>query len=184
MFGFQPFFTIGHSTRTIPQFVELLRVGEVEIVGDIRSIRKSRRNPQFNQRDLKSELSAYQIDYEVIEGLGGRRPKQKDINDDLNSIWLNRSFHNYADYALSERYKEGLSRLLEIGRRRRCAVMCAEAVWWRCHRRIVADYLLSKGMDVFHLMDHNAIVRAKLTPGAITCDNGGLIYPKKSLLLG
>ncbi|TAU35268.1 DUF488 domain-containing protein [Rhizobium leguminosarum] len=180
MLGFQPFFTIGHSTRTILQFVELLRVGQVEIVADIRSIRKSRRNPQFNESNLRAELSAYQIDYEVIDRLGGRRPKQKDIDDGLNSWWVNRSFHNYADYALSERYKEGLATLLEFGRRRRCAVMCAEALWWRCHRRIVADYLLSKGMEVFHLLGQGTIVRAELTPGAIPCENGGLIYPKKS----
>ncbi|MBI4045748.1 MAG: DUF488 domain-containing protein, partial [Devosia nanyangense] len=92
-------------------------------------------------------------------------------------FWTNDSFHNYADYALSEPFRAGLERLLDEGSRRRCAIMCSEAVWWRCHRRIVADYLIAAGKSVFHIMDKGHIEPAHLTPGAVVQPDGTVLYP-------
>lgn len=95
----------------------------------------------------------------------------------LNAFWINQSFHNYADYALSAEFHDGLARLVSLGRERQCAVMCSEALWWRCHRRIVADYLISRGESVFHLMSHDKVVPAKLTDGVRAGADGMLVYP-------
>tara|TARA_R110000782_G_scaffold29959_5_gene74456 strand:- start:34991 stop:35536 length:546 start_codon:yes stop_codon:yes gene_type:complete len=172
----QPIYTIGHSTRSIADFVALLQVGRVELVVDIRSIARSRANPQFNRDTLPATLASWQIGYEQIPALGGLRKKSKTIPPELNGFWTNPSFHNYADYALSDAFRTGLDLLLAHAADRRCAIMCAEAVWWRCHRRIVADYLLLKQQDVFHLMrlsrTQPAVMNAAARVGA-----GGLIYP-------
>ena len=98
------------------------------------------------------------------------------FSPEVNGFWLNQSFHNYADYALSSEFRLGLSRLLELSEERRCAIMCSEAVWWRCHRRIVADYLLHAGRKVFHLMGSARVEPAKLTEAA-TADRDALVYP-------
>ncbi len=140
-----PFFTIGHSTRSVPEFVELLRSAEVRLVVDVRTVPRSRTNPQFNRDVLPESLTAYQIAYEHIAELGGLRGRQRLAEPSPNGFWENGSFRNYADYALSESFAAGLVRLRELGAERRTAIMCAEAVWWRCHRRIIADYLLAAG---------------------------------------
>lgn len=174
--GLPPVFTIGHSTRTIAEFVELLRQGQVELVVDIRSIPRSRTNPQFNLDALPEALSAWQIAYARIKELGGRRTKSKTVPPAVNGFWTNQSFHNYADYTLSDEFHVGFSHLSELSRERRCAVMCSEAVWWRCHRRFVADYLLHDGRDVFHLMGTARVDAARMNAAART--NGALlIYP-------
>src|ERR1700733_14065317 len=147
-----PIYTIGHSTRSIAQFVALLQVGSVGMVVDIRKIPRSRTNPQFNIDTLPEALSAWQIDYSHIEELGGRRAKSRTVPPVINGFWTNQSFHNYADYALSDAFRAGLSQLTQLSQERRLAIMCSEAVWWRCHRRFVADYLLYGGGPVFHLM--------------------------------
>src|SRR3569623_1173685 len=134
-----PFFTVGHSTRTIEAFVELLAAGEVSLVADIRSVPRSRTNPQYDADRLGESLGRYRIGYTHIAELGGLRGKAKDVSPEVNAFWSNRSFHNYADYALTAPFRAGLVRLTALGRERRCARMCAEAVWWRCHRRLVAD---------------------------------------------
>lgn len=172
-----PFFTVGHSTRTVAEFVELLRAAEVEVVVDIRRIPRSRTNPQYNQDILGAKLKPYGIRYKYVAELGGRRPKTKGLGDEVNGLWRNRSFHNYADYALSEEFAEGLAELIELGRSKRCAIMCSEAVWWRCHRRIVADYLLAHGEKVFHLMSRDRIEPAHLTPGARLRRTRKIEYP-------
>ena len=171
-----PVYTIGHSTRTIVEFVELLRKGRVELVVDIRSIPRSRTNPQFNLEALPEALSAWQIGHKRIAELGGRRTKSKIILPEVNAFWTNQSFHNYADYALSGEFRVGLSRLTELSRERRCAIMCSEAVWWRCHRRFVADYLLHDGRDVFHLMGAARVDAAMMNPAA-RVDGASLVYP-------
>lgn len=175
-----PFFTVGHSTRTIPEFVELLRVAEVELVVDIRTVPRSRTNPQYNKDALPQSLATFQIGYEQLAELGGLRSKSKLAAPDLNGFWDNRSFHNYADYALTESFQVGLERLATLGRQQRCAMMCSEAVWWRCHRRIVADHLLVRGEDVFHLMGKDNIEPATLTKGARVLDSGMLTYPAEA----
>lgn len=172
-----PFFTIGHSNRSIETFIDLLREAEVELLVDIRTIPKSRTNPQFNIDALPETLAVFQIAYEHIAALGGLRGKARDVPADLNGFWTNDSFHNYADYALSEPFRSGLERLLDEGSRRRCVIMCSEAVWWRCHRRIVADYLIAAGKSVFHIMDKGHIEPAHLTPGAIVQPDGTVLYP-------
>jgi len=171
-----PVYTIGHSTLSIVEFVELLRQGQVELVVDIRSIPRSRTNPQFNLDALPEALSVWQIGHTRIEELGGRRNKSKTVPAEVNGFWTNQSFHNYADYALSDEFHIGLLRLTELSRERRCAIMCSEAVWWRCHRRFVADRLLYKGRNVFHLMGAVRVDAARINPAA-HADGTSLVYP-------
>ena len=171
-----PVYTIGHSTRSIVEFVELLRAGRVELVVDIRSTPRSRTNPQFNLDALPETLSAWQIGHVRIGELGGRRKKSTIVPSDINGFWTNQSFHNYADYALSDEFRLGFSRLTELSRERRCAIMCSEAVWWRCHRRFVADYLLHDGRDVFHLMGAARVDVAKMNIAACA-EGASLVYP-------
>ena len=175
-----PVYTIGHSTRSIAGFVELLRHGRVELVVDIRSFQRSRTNPQFNLDALPKALAAWQIGHQRIAELGGRRKKSEIVLPDVNGFWINQSFHNYADYALSDEFRAGLSQLTELSRERRCAIMCSEAVWWRCHRRFVADYLLCGGRDVFHLMGTARVDVAKINPAA-RVQGASLVYPALEL---
>lgn len=171
-----PIFTIGHSTRTIPQFVEILRGGPVELVVDVRTVPRSRTNPQYNFDVLGDELQEWQVAYERITELGGLRGRSKLVPPEVNGFWENQSFHNYADYALSDQFEAALEQLLALAAERRTAIMCAEAVWWRCHRRIIADYLLLHGREVFHLMNEGRAEPARMTPGAEEMD-GHLVYP-------
>jgi uncharacterized protein (DUF488 family) len=125
---------------------------------------------------LAGELAPFQIGYERIADLGGLRGRSKTIPPDVNGFWENQSFHNYADYALSDQFEAGLDSLLSISGDRRTAIMCAEAVWWRCHRRIIADYLLERGRKVIHLMGEDRAEPAKVTPAARE-SGGHLVYP-------
>ena len=159
--------TIGHSTRTIEEFVALLRTGEVSMVVDVRTIPRSRTNPDYNLDRLPAALAQRDIGHIRIAELGGLRKRSPGVPDGLNGYWKNRSFHNYADYALSDDFAAGLGRLLELSRDRTCAIMCSEAVWWRCHRRIIADYLILRGREVVHLMGDSRLEPAGLTPGAV-----------------
>lgn len=136
----------------------------------------SRRNPQYNEDHLPGELAPFSIDYRRIADLGGRRSRSMQVSPSLNGFWKNQGFHNYADYALSTNFAQALEQLSELSATRRCSIMCAEAVWWRCHRRIIADYLLFEGRTVFHLMEKDRRVPAELTKAA-TPMNGKLIYP-------
>ena len=146
------FFTIGHSTRTIAEFVDLLQESRVDFVVDVRSMPRSRTNPQFNGDSLPEALVLWQIGYEHIAALGGLRRKTWSAEPSPNGYWRVRSFRNYADYALTEPFAAGLAQLKALGTRHRCAIMCAEAVWWRCHRRIITDYLLGQGEHVMHIL--------------------------------
>lgn len=179
-----PFYTIGHSTRTLEEFIDLLRMAKVELVADIRTVPRSRTNPQYNRDTLPDNLAAFGIGYEFITQLGGLRSKSRTVLPDVNGFWENQSFHNYADYALSDAFQEGLDKLIELGHKRCCAMMCAEAVWWRCHRRIVSDYLLVRGEVVFHLMGHHRIEAAHLTEGAHIQPSCQVIYPPSSASIG
>jgi uncharacterized protein (DUF488 family) len=175
-----PVYTIGHSTRTIADFADLLRRGPVDLVVDVRTVPRSRRNPQYNEDVLGGELGAYQIAYTRIAGLGGLRSRAREVPPDVNAFWDNQSFHNYADYALSADFAEAFNELLELSAGRRCAIMCAEAVWWRCHRRIIADYLIARGRAVFHLMGTDRIEPARLTPAARVADRR-ITYPRDTV---
>ena len=175
------FFTIGHSTRTIAEFSELLRGSEVGLVIDVRSMPRSRTNPQFNEQRLPEELRPWKIGYEHVAELGGLRRKSRDKDTSPNQYWRVSNFRNYADYALTPPFASGLARLRERGIRNRCAIMCAEAVWWRCHRRIIADYLLAAGDDVMHILSANHVDKAILTPGAVVRSEKTIVYPAESL---
>lgn len=172
-----PFFTIGHSTRAIGEFVGLLRNAEVRLVVDVRTVPRSRTNPQYNDDVLPVSLSEFQIGYAHVAALGGLRGSQCDVLETVNAFWQNRSFHNYADYALSESFHLGLNTLRDLGHASRCAIMCAEAVWWRCHRRIITDYLIANGEAVFHILGHNRIEPAHITDAARLGSGGALTYP-------
>lgn len=174
-----PVYTIGHSTRTQEEFLDLLKASEISCVIDVRTIPASRKFPQFNKARLELELPADSIGYEHIPELGGRRNKS-DRPADLNGFWRNQSFHNYADYALTDSFEAGLDSLLRICSQSVCAVMCAEAVWWRCHRRIITDYLLDRGVEVRHILGPNQIRQASMTPGAENTRGNRLIYPASS----
>ena len=137
---------------------------------------RSRTNPQFNVEILADELALRQVGYEHMAELGGLRGRQ-DAPTSLNSYWNVRSFHNYADYALTIPFAEGFARLRKRGHEHRAAIMCAEAVWWRCHRRIIADYLLAAGEDVTHILGPGHTEEARLTAGAVVRDDGTVIYP-------
>lgn len=173
-----PIFTVGHSTRSIPEFADLLQHGPADLVVDVRTIRRSRRNPQYNEDVIGTELAEYQVGYTWIEDLGGLRGRSANVPPELNDFWVNQSFHNYADYALSPKFGAALDELLQISSTRRCVIMCAEAVWWRCHRRIIADYLLVRGRTALHLMGEDRIEAARLTSAA-RVDNGKIAYPNE-----
>jgi uncharacterized protein (DUF488 family) len=172
-----PFFTVGHSTRILEEFIELLREAEIRLVADIRTVPRSRTNPQFNKDTLPGALAAFDISYEHMAALGGLRGKAKGGSPDVNAFWTNQSFHNYADYALTTPFQKGLQHLLDEGHQRRCTIMCSEAVWWRCHRRIVTDYLIARGEAVFHIMGKARLEPARMTAGAVIQPDGKVVYP-------
>lgn len=170
-------FTIGHSTRTLEEFVSLLHQAEITLLVDVRSIPRSRAMPQFNIDTMPDALAAAGIRYQHLRALGGRRHHRKGAPPSQNTYWRVQAFRNYADYAETDEFRAGLDALRELARDARCAIMCAEAVWWRCHRRIIADYLLAGGMYVEHIMGPEKIVPATITPGAIVQSDGTLRYP-------
>jgi uncharacterized protein (DUF488 family) len=174
------FFTIGHSTRSVEEFVRLLQPNDIKLVVDVRKIPRSRTNPQFNSRELSTALLQYQIRYEHIAGLGGLRSKTLDVPVELNAFWKNKSFHNYADYATTDEFRRSLVGLRNLGRATTCVIMCAEAVWWRCHRRIITDYLLTSGEIVLHILGPGRVEPARLTDGACITADGSVVYPANS----
>jgi uncharacterized protein (DUF488 family) len=176
-----PIFTIGHSTRTLAEFLALLDDVRAELVVDVRSFPRSRVNPQFNIDVLPEALAEVGIGYRNLFALGGRR-RPDNAKTSHNKLWLNASFQNYADYTATTAFREGLKELAALACHERCVIMCAEALWWRCHRRIVADHLLAKGFYVGHVMGPGKVVPAKFTPGIVLRD-GTLTYPavEKSL---
>lgn len=169
------YYTIGHSTRSIAELVALLQSAGVKLVADVRAIPRSRTNPQFNIDALPPELAASGIGYEHFPELGGRRGR---ATHSPNDFWENDSFRNYADYAATEAFRTALERLKKLGHDQAVAIMCAEAVWWRCHRRIIADYLIAAGEPVLHILGPGKIESAKLTPAARKTADDVLIYPK------
>jgi uncharacterized protein (DUF488 family) len=138
-------FTVGHSTRTIEEFVHLLIAHAIQHVVDVRSIPRSRHNPQFNRDQLPASLQRFGIAYSHLPGLGGRRHARM---DSTNTGWRNVSFRGYADYMDTPAFKESVNQCIALARKERVALMCAEAVPWRCHRSLIADALLARGIDV------------------------------------
>ncbi|HWD58844.1 MAG TPA: DUF488 domain-containing protein, partial [Stellaceae bacterium] len=170
-------FTIGHSTRSAEELIALLREAEVDLLIDVRTVPRSRFNPQFNADALPKSLAAAGIGYRPFPALGGLRHRPKGAPPSPNGLWQNEAFQAYADYALTPAFRAALGELRGLAGEHTPAIMCAEAVWWRCHRRIVADYLLAAGDTVEHIMGPGKIEPASLTPGAAPRPDGTIVYP-------
>jgi uncharacterized protein (DUF488 family) len=168
-------FTIGHSTHSLDRFLWLLAQHGIKMLADIRRFPSSRKFPQFDQDNLASTLQEASIEYRWLETLGGRRPK-KAGGSSKNLGLRNESFRNYADYILTEGFREGIRELLTVAAGKPTAFMCSESVFWRCHRRLVADYLLVNGMTVQHIMPSGELRPHTLTEGA-RVEAGELTYP-------
>ena len=166
-------FTIGHSTRTVDELIKLLQAYGVNILIDVRSFPRSIKNPQFNKEVIGAKLGEHKIRYVWMEKLGGRRKglgkKSK------NTCWKNQSFRNYADYMETPAFGEGINEVMLLGRKEMTAIMCAEAVYWRCHRTMISDYLKSEGVEVLHILDENHAKEHEYTQCAKLVD-GQLSY--------
>jgi uncharacterized protein (DUF488 family) len=141
--------TIGHSTLGLEEFLSVLSSFQIGLLVDVRSFPGSRRYPHFNKENLRGSLTSARIEYLHMPELGGRR---KTRPDSQNIAWRNESFRGYADYMETDAFREGIERLLELASERRTAIMCAEAVWWRCHRSLIADHLKAAGVSVTHIL--------------------------------
>lgn len=165
--------TIGHSTREIDDFISLLKENGIEAVADVRMFPGSRRYPQFGREALSKSLADTGIRYEHFPELGGRR---KANPDSKNTAWRNASFRGYADYMETEDFGKGIKRLADVARESgHTAIMCAEAVWWRCHRSLISDYLKARGVEVLHVLDRNKVEPHPFTSAAKIV-NGELSY--------
>ena len=170
--------TIGHSTRSAEEFIQILKSHQIEALADVRSFPGSRRYPHFNKPDLARLLQAAGVDYVHIPELGGRR---KPNRDSKNTAWKNASFRAYADHMESAEFEKGIERLFEVSDKKRCAIMCSEAVWWRCHRSLISDYLKANGVEVIHIIDEKTTQPHPYTSAARLVD-GNLTY--EGLLAG
>jgi uncharacterized protein (DUF488 family) len=191
--------TIGHSTRTIDELISLLKANEIKLLADVRAWPGSKRYPQFNKDALTQSLSAHGIRYEHFPELGGKR---KSKPESRNTAWRNASFRGYADYMETEQFQKGIERLVDIAGQGaaawaaadvkhdgweavtpcRIAIMCAEAVWWRCHRSLIADYLKARGVEVLHVLGANKVEPHPYTSAARIV-NGKLSYEADASLL-
>lgn len=169
----QTIYTIGHSTRPIEEFTAILQKYKIRQLVDIRTIPRSRRNPQYGQENLEKSLSQAGIDYIYMKSLGGLRPAVKETQ---NPGWKNQSFQNYADYMQTPEFKKGVDELEALSKDQPTVMMCAEAVPWRCHRRLVGDALLIRGMEVIDIFDEKTSKPHLLTSFAkVQGDN--ITYP-------
>ena len=170
-------FTVGHSTLPLLSFLALLQRHGIGTLADIRTVPRSRTNPQFNLDTLPDALAAGGIRHVHLARLGGLRGRQRDLpgEESPNPGWQNQSFRNYADYALTPAFQEGLAELLTLTPAP-VAIMCAEAVWWRCHRRIVADYLVARGVPVLDILPPGPPEPHRLTAFAQLQPDGTILY--------
>ena len=167
-------YTIGHSTRTIEEFIALLQEHSIEVLVDVRTVPRSRHNPQFEGDALSASLGEAGISYTHMAGLGGLRHARK---DSINSGWRNESFRGYADYMETAAFRAALNELQELAQQHTTAIMCAEAVPWRCHRSLIADALTVQGWQVLDIISEKAVSEHKLTP-FLKVENGQLAYPE------
>src|SRR5215475_2600079 len=165
--------TIGHSTRAIDEFISLLNENEIKLLVDVRAFPGSKRYPQFNKDALAKSLNAHGVRYEHFPELGGKR---KSKPDSRNTAWRNASFRGYADYMETEQFQKGIEGLLDVAvKAGPTAIMCAEAVWWRCHRSLIADYLKARGVEVLHVLGANKVEPHPYTSAA-QIEDGTLSY--------
>jgi uncharacterized protein (DUF488 family) len=155
--------TIGHSKLSSPELIRALKAYDIDLVVDVRRFPNSRKNPQFNQQQLAEQLSKSGIDYAHFPALGGRR---RPLPDSHNTAWRNASFRGYADYMETADFSSAIDQLVEAAGSHHVTVMCAEAVWWRCHRRLIADYLTAAGIEVIHILSESNSKPHSLTAGA------------------
>lgn len=171
-------FTVGHSTRPWPAFVELLKTWKIEVLVDVRSVPRSRAFPWFTQSLMKKALPQSGIDYVYLEKLGGFR---EPATDSTNAGWENIRFRAYADYMQTQTFEEGIQELEPHRKKRRTCVMCSEAVWWRCHRRMIADAYVARGIVVKHIMSEKLVTPHELTKFAVVREKKGrpprITYP-------
>lgn len=170
-------FTIGHSTRPVEELIQILQGSGVNRVVDVRAFPRSRLHPQFAAEALSAALRKQEIDYVPLPVLGGRRRRAGASS--TNGAWQNASFRHYADYARTVEFQTGLMNLLTLASERTVALVCAEACWWRCHRRIIADYLLVRGVPVTHLLTRRRSETAVVTPFAVVQSDGLIAYPER-----
>jgi len=170
--GTQTLWTIGHSNRTLEQFLELLHSQHIQLLADVRRFPGSRRLPHFGQENLSKSLADAGIEYIHFPELGGRR---KGLANSPNTAWRNEAFRAYADFMMTDEFHAGIDRLLKVARQKRTAIMCAEALWWRCHRSLIADYLKATGHKVMHIMAANKTEEHPFTSAARLV-NGKLSY--------
>ena len=173
-------FTLGHSSRPLDEFLGLLSEFRIECLVDVRRLPGSRSFPQYNADALAGTLAMQGIDYWHLPALCGRRTKAELGGRPPEDFWTNASFARYAAYAHNAAFSHGLDTLILRARHQRCCLMCAEAVWWRCHRRIIADHLLALGVSVCHIMGPGKVVAATLTRGAQVRDEE-VIYPQPEI---
>ena len=166
-------YTIGHSTLTAADFVELLSAHQIQQLADIRTIPKSRRHPQFVREALDALLARHRITYRHFPALGGLR---KPRTDSINTAWQNDSFRGYADYMQTEAFAQGVEDLLTFARNKKTTVMCAEAVWWQCHRRLLSDALIVRGVPVLHILS-TSVPKPHELSGFARADGSKVIYP-------
>jgi uncharacterized protein (DUF488 family) len=172
-------FTIGHSTRPLDAFIEMLKARGVERLVDVRTIPRSRHNPQFNQETMPAPLAAAGIEYVPMPGLGGLRHARR---DSPNTGWRNTSFRGFADYMQTPEFEVNLEKLVGLAAGRRLAIMCAEAVPWRCHRSLIADALTVRGVQVENILSATRCERHALTPWA-KVEGQRITYPPESIPL-
>jgi uncharacterized protein (DUF488 family) len=166
--------TIGHSNHPLDRFLALLARHEVEALLDIRRFPGSRKHPHFHRGNLTAALPQSGVEYHWLEALGGRRHKRRDESPNLGLE--NQSFRNYADYMLTDEFRRGVEEVLETARRKRSALMCAEGLFWQCHRRLVSDFLVANGVTVQHIMPSGELRPHQLTRGAVV-EDGQVSYP-------
>ncbi|MDR7328962.1 DUF488 domain-containing protein [Corynebacterium guangdongense] len=173
-------FTVGHSNLALDDFIGMLAAAGVTALVDVRKLPGSRKYPHFNDDSLAAALPDAGISYRRSEGLTGRRPVSTTVPFEVNGNWRNRSFHNYADHALGGEFAAAIAQLREDAAAQPTTVMCSEAVWWRCHRRIIADHLLAAGDHVRHIMGPGTLSDATLTEGAVIGEDRLVRYPQQS----
>ena len=171
--------TIGHSNHPLDRFLALLAGHGVEALVDIRRFPGSRKHPHFNRDSLAAALPKSGVEYHWLEALGGRRHKQRDESPNMGLG--NEGFRNSADYMLTGEFREGMEKLLGVARRKRTAILCAEGLYWRCHRRLVSDFLAARGVAVQHILPSGELRPHTLTSGAVV-EGGQVTYPGESSL--
>ena len=172
--------TVGHSTREWEPFLQLLAAHGIEAVVDVRRFPGSRRYPWFAEPVLRNSLPDAGLEYLWLPQLGGRRPP---LVDSPNGAWRNAAFQGYADHMDSTEFADGLGQAMALALRRRTALMCAEALWWRCHRRLISDLLVHRGVEVLHVVDEKPPQPHEINPDA-RADGDGLVYPPAAAAQG